>query len=146
MGVVTGEQSIDAHSPAMDVLTLGLARTVRASIQAQEYFLQAQIEEGETVLGLLRQKADEVAMILQEADKQLGGVRGRLDSTGVAFSDYLDPSSARSLAVKTAFFGSMKDDGDSGDDDGGSNETEDNDAEEDKFEDVDVKDGGENSG
>lgn len=142
MGIVTGEESIDANSPAMDVLTLGLARTVRANIQAQEYLIQAQIEEGETVLGILRQKAEEVAMILQEADKQLGSVRGRLDSTGVAFSDYIDPHSARSLAVKAAFFGPMN--GDNGDHAGGdddSSEGEDNVA--DEANEVDVEDGGE---
>lgn len=142
MGIVTGEQSIDTNSPAMDILTLDLARTVRANIQAQEYLIQAQIEEGETVLGILRQKADEVAMILQEADKQLGSVRERLDSTGVAISDYVDPGSARSLAVKAAFFGSMdSDDGDDDGDDDDRSEKEDTDA--DENEEVDVEDGGE---
>lgn len=108
MGLTTGDPIIDATSAALEKQTLSLARAVRSNIQAQEYYLQTQIEEGETILGILRQKADEVALILQEADKQLVGVRGRLDSAGVALPDYVDPRTARNLAVQAALYGPME--------------------------------------
>lgn len=121
MGLTTGDPVIDATSAALEKQTLSLARAVRSNIQAQEYYLQTQIEEGETILGILRQKADEVALILQEADKQLVGVRGRLDSAGIALPAYVN------LAVQAALYGSMESEKGDGDDeeDGGSNEEED---------------------
>lgn len=108
MRLTTGDPVIDATSATLEKQTLSLARAVRSNIQAQEYYLQTQIEEGETILGILRQKADEVALILQEADKQIVGVRGRLDSAGVPLPDYVDPQTARNLAVQAALYGPME--------------------------------------
>lgn len=93
--------------------TFNLARAVRSNVQAQEYFIQTQITEGEAVLALLRKKAEQVATNLQEADRQLGGARAGLASLGVAFPEPPSPRTVRHLAVQAAIR-SARDDDDEG--------------------------------
>lgn len=82
--------------------TFNLARAVRSNVQAQKYFVQTQIEEGEAVLAILRKKAEQVAMKLHEADRQLGGARSGLSSLGIAFTEPPDARTTRHLAVQDA--------------------------------------------
>lgn len=92
--------------------TFNLARAVRSNVQAQEYFIQTQIEEGEIVLAMLRKKAEQVATKLQEADRQLGGARAGLASIGLSFPDRPSSGTARHLAVQAALLHSRDDDDD----------------------------------
>lgn len=71
-------------------------------MQAQKYFVQTQIEEGEAVLAILRKKAEQVALKLHEADRQLGGARSGLSSLGIAFREPPDARTTRHLAVQAA--------------------------------------------
>lgn len=112
-------KELDSDHPLSDTVeldlakeTFNLARAVRSNVQAQEYFIQTQIEEGEIVLAILRKKAEQVSTKLQEADRQLGGARAGLASMGLSFPDRPSSGTARHLAVQAALLRSRDDDDD----------------------------------
>jgi len=63
--------------------TLGLARAACAALHAEEIMARRRVEEEELVLGLLRDKVEEIHSRLEAADRQLGAVRAMLDSKGI---------------------------------------------------------------
>lgn len=111
-GLVSETPDIDTTELDLAEETFKLARAVRSNIQAQEYFIQTQIEEGEVVLMILRKKAEQVSAKLQEADRQLGGARAGLASFGIIFREPPDARTSRHLAVRTAILRAQQSDED----------------------------------
>lgn len=82
---------------------LALAQAVRSTSHAHQVYLRTQIAEGEAVLAILRQKAEDAEARLQQADFQLGSLRGHLDSRGIPTSPVVDEYMAEYHAVESAY-------------------------------------------
>lgn len=78
-----------------------LAKAVRDDLLAQKDFLQAQIEAGELVVETLHRKAEQVALVVQEAQAQLEMVVETFDAWGLQFPDgIVDSRIARIEAIR----------------------------------------------
>lgn len=63
---------------------------MRSTSHAHQVYLRTQIAEGEAVLSILRKKAEDAETRLQQADSQLGSLRGHLRLRGVPALEVAD--------------------------------------------------------
>lgn len=58
-------------------------------------------------MSILRQQAEQVAVQLQEADRQLGGAAAQLESEGFFFPEEIELRTARYLDTRAALLGEV---------------------------------------
>lgn len=79
-------------------------------------YLRTQIAEGEAVLAILRKRAEDAEMRLQQADSQLGSLRGHLHVRGVPVSGVADEYMDDYNAIDRAYTQASSESGDDGED------------------------------
>lgn len=91
---------------------MALAQAVRSTSHAHQTYLLTQIAEGEAVLAILRKKAEDAEERLQQADQQLGSLRGHLMLRGIPLSGpVVDDYTTEYEAVESAYRPPASDDG-----------------------------------
>ncbi|KAF9464231.1 hypothetical protein BDZ94DRAFT_1321144 [Collybia nuda] len=94
-----------------------LAQAVRSTSHAQQVYINQQIAEGEAVLTILRKKAEEAEARLQQADFQLGRLRGHLLVHGIPLAGIADQYMADFNVINDAFASTSSDEASTDEDD-----------------------------